>query len=88
MVNGNCVIECDGSIVYRLKDYGYHRIDGPAFENPDGYKAWWLYGKRHRLDGPAIEHADGSYSWYYHGKRIDCTTQEEFEHLLKLKAFW
>ena len=34
----------------------------------DGYKSWWLNGKRHREDGPAVEWADGSKSWYLNGK--------------------
>jgi len=42
--------------------------------------------KLHRLDGPADESA--SYSgWYYHGEQFDCSTQQEFERILKLKAF-
>lgn len=38
----------------------------------------------HRLDGPAFEDK----IWFYEGKKIDCDTQEEFERLLALKAFW
>ena len=34
----------------------------------DGYKAWYLNGKRHREDGPAIEWANGCKSWYLNGK--------------------
>jgi len=41
-----------------------HRLDGPAVEGADGYKAWWVKNKLHRLDGPAVEHADGSKSWH------------------------
>jgi hypothetical protein len=50
-----------------------HRIDGPAVECADGYKAWYVDGKRHRLDGPAIEWADGCKAWFVDGKlhRID-----------------
>ena len=42
----------------------------------------------HRLDGPAEIRRDGSCSWYYNGTKLDCSSQEEFEKLLKLKAFW
>ena len=42
----------------------------------------------HRLDGPAIEWTDGSKYWYYHGDKIDCSSQEEFERFLRLKAYW
>jgi hypothetical protein len=53
-----------------------HRLDGPAIECADGYKAWCVDGKFHRLDGPAIEWADGSKcskSWWVNGKlhRLD-----------------
>jgi hypothetical protein len=56
--------------------------------NEYGDKYWYQNGKRHREDGPAIEYAHGSKYWYINGKQINCTTQEEFEKLLKLKAFW
>ena len=65
-----------------------HRIDGPAIEYANGNKYWFLNGKRHREDGPACEYVNGDKSWWYHGKYIDCKSQEEFERLLKLKAFW
>ncbi len=45
-----------------------HRVDGPAIEWADGYKAWYLNGNLHREDGPAIECADGSKCWYLNGK--------------------
>jgi hypothetical protein len=50
-----------------------HRLDGPAFEWPNGSKEWYVDGERHRLDGPAVECADGSKSWYIDGKlhRLD-----------------
>ena len=44
-------------------------------------------GRRHKEDGPALI-TDGKKSWYYHGKSMMCSSQEEFEKLLKLKAFW
>jgi hypothetical protein len=40
----------------------------------DGYKSWWLNGKRHREDGPATEWADGSKGWSLNGKYM---TEEE-----------
>ena len=46
-----------------------HRLDGPAVEQADGGKSWWVEGKRHRLDGPACEWADGDKSWWVEGKR-------------------
>jgi len=41
-----------------------HREDGPAFENVDGDKSWYIHGKCHREDGPAVEFANGD-KWYY-----------------------
>ena len=34
----------------------------------DGYKAWYLNGKRHREDGPALEDSDGDKAWYLNNK--------------------
>jgi hypothetical protein len=46
-----------------------HRLDGPAIEYVDGYKAWHVEGKCHRLDGPAVEWASGYKAWWVEGKR-------------------
>ena len=50
-----------------------HRLDGPAVEDGDGYKAWYVNGKRHRYGAPAIEYADGGKQWYVNGEhhRLD-----------------
>jgi hypothetical protein len=42
----------------------------------------------HREDGPARESANGNCQWWYEGEQIQCSSQEEFEKMLKLKAFW
>jgi len=55
-----------------------HRLDGPAIEYANGYKAWYVDDKLHRLDGPAIEDADGDKAWYVDGK---CLTEVEFNAL-------
>lgn len=68
-----------------------HRENGPAVIHPDEVKSWWLHGKRHRLDGPAIErpaHFSLKSEWWYQGKHVECSSQEEFEKLIALKAFW
>jgi hypothetical protein len=65
-----------------------HREDGPAIEFSTGTKCWYQNDKRHRIDGPAIEFANGEKSWYYKGKQLMCFSQEQFEKLIKLKAFW
>lgn len=45
-------------------------------------------GQFHREDGPALEYFDGTKIWYFHGKWIDCSTQEEFLKIIKLRMFW
>ena len=49
---------------------------------------YWIHGKLHRLDGPAVNFSNGRKRWYYEGKKIDCSTQEEFERILKLMFLW
>ena len=44
-----------------------HRLDGPAREYSDGYKSWWVDGKRHRVDGPAVECKNGYKEWFIKG---------------------
>lgn len=50
-----------------------HRLDGPAIEGANGYKAWYVEGKCHRLDGPAVEYTNGHKEWWVEGKfhRLD-----------------
>jgi hypothetical protein len=64
----------------------YHRDDGPAIIFNSGSKVWYQYGKRHRLDGPAYE-GEGMQFWYFNDKVIDCSSQKEFEKLLKVINF-
>ena len=54
----------------------------------NGTKRWYLEDKRHRADGPAIEYADGDKRWWFCGEELKCSSQEEFERLMRLKAFW
>jgi hypothetical protein len=65
-----------------------HRTDGPAIEYLGGDKWWFINDKIHREDGPAIDNADGTKEWWINDKQILCTTQEEFERLMRLKVFW
>jgi hypothetical protein len=60
----------------------YHRLDGPAVEMANGYKAWYVDDKLHRLDGPALEYASGFKEWYVDGKEM---TEEEFDKYTKPK---
>ena len=57
-----------GNKHWRNFDRKLHRLDGPAVEFLDGFKAWYVNGKRHRVNGPAIEDPDGTYFWYVNGK--------------------
>lgn len=45
-----------------------HRVGGPAVEDINGDKHWYLNGKCHRVDGPAVECANGTKYWYFNGK--------------------
>ena len=50
-------------------------------------------GHPHRLDGPAKEYGlsklgTESKEWWYHGTKLNCTSRQEYERLLKLKLFW
>ena len=69
------------------KDGVLHREDGPALITANS-RRWYLHGKCHREDGPAIEWADGDKWWYFDGIRISCSSQQEFERIIRLKAFW
>ena len=60
-----------------------HRLEGPAIEHANGYKAWFVEGKLHRLDGPAIEYANGDKEWYVEDKEL---TEEEFKAHKLVKA--
>lgn len=64
-----------------------HREDGPAVECND-IKEWFINGDLHRIDGPAVEYTDGDKLWFYKNEHIPASSQEEFEQLLRLKAFW
>ena len=44
-----------------------HRLNGPAVEQADGYRAWWQNGQLHRNDGPAVESPSGLRAWCQNG---------------------
>jgi hypothetical protein len=66
----------------------YHREDGPAIEYANGDKEYYINNKLHREDGPAVVYYSNHKEWWLHGEGLSCTTQEEFERLMRLKAFW
>lgn len=63
----------DGTKVWQDEHERPHRLDGPAVENSDGSKEWWVNGKRHRDDGPSFEGEEGLKAWRKNGKlhRLD-----------------
>ena len=78
-----------GDLEYWFKDGFFHRENGPAIRNIiTGDSHYCQNGLLHRLDGPAIDH--GTYRvWAYQGYIIQCNnSQEEFERLIKMRAFW
>jgi hypothetical protein len=81
-------INCEGDRFWENADYQYHRVGGPAIEWHNGDQNWYFNGQLHRLDGPAFIWEGHAPEWHYLGKKIACSSQEEFEKMLKLKAFW
>ena len=70
---------------YKIIEFG---IVYAVNENSSGRQFFKLNGKYHRETGPAIVDRNGEVYWYLNGEKIDCTTQAEFEQLMRLKAFW
>ena len=64
------------------------------FVKNDIWKLYFWNNQRHRLDGPAVEvvlqpnNTLLRSEWWYCGRKIDCQTQEEYEKILRWKAFW
>jgi len=86
--NNQPICKTDEFGKYWYLDSIIHREDGPAVEYLSGAKCWCFHGKYHRLDGPAIENTNGDKFWFFHEKLINCSSQEEFERLIKLKILW
>jgi hypothetical protein len=55
-----------GSIFWKNENGELHREDGPAIEDWNGNKEWYLHGELHRRNGPAIEYRDGGKEWWLH----------------------
>lgn len=60
--------------------------------NGYGDKFWFKNGLLHNENGPAaiISFEPENYieRWYINGKLIPCSSQLEFEKLIRLKSFW
>lgn len=87
MKNGREISQYTGTVRYYLNGQ-LHRDSAPAVEYVSGTKMWYQHGKEHREDGAAIEYGFGERYWFLYGKEQPCRTQEEFERLMSLKAFW
>ena len=68
-----CTTDAQGTKVWKNKQGQYHREDGPAVEQKNGIKSWWINGKRHREDGPALERPDGTKEWWLNDKFLTKT---------------
>jgi hypothetical protein len=62
------VIVTEYNTTWRNLEGQLHREDGPAVEDVDRYKAYYINDKLHRVDGPAIEYADGYKAYLIDGK--------------------
>jgi hypothetical protein len=60
---------------------------GRRHKYTNGDELWYLNGARHRDDGPAVIF-NGLVEWHLYGVKLSCKTQEQFERLMRLKAFW
>src|ERR1039458_4716306 len=61
----------DGSKQWRVGGVlggALHRVDGPAVEYANGWKEWFVDGRKHRVGGPAVEHSNSGEEWYLDGK--------------------
>jgi hypothetical protein len=85
-IDMNHYIDESGTHFYHDGNNQLHRLDGPAIEAIDGYKAYWVENKLHRLDGPAIEYGDGDMDWYIDDEEIHCKDNEEFLRIVKMKS--
>jgi hypothetical protein len=83
-----CKVYGNGTKIWRNFKEQYHRENGPAIEDENGDRFWFINDKLHRLDGPAAEFADGSKEWFLDDILLPVKSQKEFESYLKLKAFW
>ena len=66
----------------------YIEVITGTIKDRDGTVRYYVGGLLHRENGPAIVWFDGVEDWYLHGTKIDCSSQEEFERMCKLKSFW
>lgn len=54
-----------GNVLYRDAAGRLHRLDGPAWIEPNGRENWYKHGKLHRLDGPAVSGGEDGWESYW-----------------------
>lgn len=64
------LIEAEDSSDDKIFNLTWHREDGPAYEDVDNYKQWYINDQLHRIDGPAIEYADGRNMWFINDNSV------------------
>jgi len=63
------IVKNYGGGVAFVKNGKVHRENGPAIEQSNGDKFWYINGKLHREGGPASEYQNGYKEWWINGKR-------------------
>jgi len=46
----------------------HHRLDGPAIEDLNGIKFWYINENCHRNIDPSDEYSDGTKQWFFKGQ--------------------
>ena len=59
----------DNAKIWSL-DGKWHRANGPALTDIDGYEAWYNHGNRHRTDGPAIVFSNNLVQYWIRDKQL------------------
>lgn len=64
-------------------------IDTGSFSiiSDDEKNIYYKSGKLHREDGPAIEYKDGWKEYYLFGEKLNISSNDELQKIIKLKAF-
>ena len=71
-----CVVDSEGTRVYRNAAGRVHRIHGPAIIWPDGSNEWMQNGRHHCQSGPAVTRTSGLKFWFLDGHPM---TQSEWQ---------
>ena len=65
MIEYKVRVDDDGGEYWRNSKGVLHREgDQPAYICPNGYKSYYINGKRHRESGPAVIYADGEVEYW------------------------